>query len=91
MTKEQFYESLEESVRPIPRYGYEIDFPKGIYDYANKLFNMSVRTDEYIYIYPLTPEGENQFEEDRKHNPYHEIHNFMYKKQLYNLLIILYD
>ena len=100
ITKEEFYESLEEATHKLyiksldyTEFGNEVSLKhlKGIGEYADLLFNMSVRNDESLAIYPLTPEGEEKLKRDMIDYPIHDIYNFIYKKEMFNLMLIIHD
>jgi hypothetical protein len=91
ITKEEFYESLEESRRfkiPIDR----DDLPEGIYEYAKNLFESELAGDCGITILPLTPEGEHQRLEDMKWLDFgHKDYNFYYNGELFNIILTYHD
>lgn len=101
MSREEFYESLEEATHKLyiksldyTEFGNEIvNFKhlEGIDKHLDLLFNMSVRNDESLAIYPLTPEGEEELKRDMNDYPIHTIYNFIYKKEMFNLMLIYHD
>ena len=89
MTREKFYNSLEESNRPQGINAIHYDLPKGIYEYAEYLFEGSLlNTGGYIEITPLTPDGEQIRQNYIKHYPIgYKEYNFKFNDELYNLIL----
>lgn len=91
ITKEEFYESLEEARRP--KIGIDPnDLPQGIYQYAKNLCESELAGDCFLTILPLTPEGEEERLEEIKWLDFGHIdYNFYYKGELFNLMLIYHD
>ena len=92
ITKEEFYDSLEEARRfkiPIDH----DDLPKGIYEYAKNLFESDLAGDCGITILPLTPKGEQQrLEEINFCSGFgYKDYNFYYNGELFNLMLTYHD
>jgi len=89
MSKEEFYDSLEQSKRTND---YKNDLPAGIYKYAEELLKEKISlnkeiqgSDSYIVIYPLTPKGEIQFQEESEYPGRDEVYSLKYNNELFNV------
>ena len=93
--QEKFYESLEDSRRPviIPTNG--ADLPDGIYDYVKKLLFMELNGELYepdLIILPLTVDSEHERESLYGTFNYGcKEYNVKYKKEMFNVIIATND